>query len=113
MPQSKLDFDRVIATEGRPVTLLRRGSPDITVSNILAKVRRARNSPETDELSGGMVEDLYMVICSTVEMVAAGFSEPPVNTDRIQFDGEYHLIRAVYPLYLATVLVGYRIQVQG
>jgi len=113
MPLSKVDFERMVLSEGRPVNLLRRGTPDVVVSNILAKVRRARNSPETDDLTGGMVEDVYMIICTTVEMVAAGFSMPPENADRFQFDGEYHLVKAVYPLWLSQTLVGYRIQVQG
>ena len=113
MPLSKVAFERIVLQEGRPVTLLRRGTPDVTVTDIIAKVTRARNSPEIDDISGGMVEDTYMITCTTIEMVAAGFSSPPITTDRIQFDGEYHLIRAVYPLYLATTLVGYKIQVKG
>jgi len=113
MPLSKVDFDRMIAQEGRDVDLLRKGTPDVTVTGIKAKVRRARNAPESDELSGGMVENVYVLICSTVEMVTASFSGDPVEGDRFLFDGEYHMVRAVYPLYLATVLVGYRIQVQG
>ena len=112
MPLNKRDFDRIIAKEGRSVVLFRKGTPDRSVT-IKAKTRQVRNSPETADLGGGMLEEVIMVICSTVEMVAASFPSPPVNTDRVQFDGEYHLIKVVYPLYLATVLVGYRIQVQG
>jgi len=113
MPMSKVDFERMVFLQGRPVNLLRKGSPDVTVSDIVARVKRGRNSPEIDDISGGMVEDVYMVICTTVEMAAAGFPEPPVNTDRLQFDGEFHLIEAVYELYLGTERVGYRIKVQG
>ena len=112
MPLSKVDFERMIVAEGRPITLLRRGTPDVTVTDILAKVRRARNDPVTEDVSGGMVEDEFMVICATTEMVAASFGDPK-STDRLQFDGEYHLIDAVYHLYLATELVGYRMRVQG
>ena len=112
MPLSKIDFERMVQAEGRPITLLRRGTPDVTVSNIKAKVRRARNDPVTEDLSGGMVEDEFMVVCTTTEMVAAGAGHP-TSTDRLEFDGEYHLIDAVYHLYLATELVGYRMRVQG
>jgi len=113
MPLSKVDFERMVQQEGRPVTLLRRGTPDITVPNILAKVSRSRKSPETDELSGGMLEDVYILTCTTKELVAAGFPGNPENTDRMYFDEEYHLVKTVYPLYLAQTLVGYKIQVQG
>ena len=112
MPRNKADFERIVQAEGRTITLLRRGSPDITVSDIKAKVRRARNDPVNEELSGGMVEDEFMVVCTTLEFVAAGFGDPK-STDRLQFDGEYHLIDAVYHLYLATELAGYRMRVQG
>lgn len=112
MPLSKVDFERMVQAEGRPVTLLRRGSPDITVSDIKAKIRRARNDPVNEELSGGMVEDEFMVVCTTVELAAVSFGDPR-SSDRLQFDGEYHLIDAVYHLYLATELVGYRMRVQG
>ena len=112
MPLNKADFERMVLGEGRPITLLRRGSPDITVTDIKAKVRRARNDPVTEDISGGMVEDEFMVVCTTVELVAANFGDPK-STDRLLFDGEYHLIEAVYHLYLATELAGYRIRVQG
>ena len=112
MPLSKVDFERMVLKEGRSVTLLRRGSPDITVADIKAKIRRARNDPVNEELTGGMVEDEFMVICTTKELSAASFGDPK-STDRLQFDGEYHLIDAVYHLYRATELVGYRMRVQG
>jgi len=112
MPLAKADFERMVLAEGRPINLLRRGSPDVTVSNIMAKVRRARNDPVTEDISGGMVEDEFMIVCTTLEFVAASFGAP-TSTDRLQFDGEYHLIEAVYYLYLATELVGYRMRVQG
>ena len=113
MPLSKASFERMVLQEGRPVTLVRRGPPYYEVTDILAKVTRARNSPEIDDISGGMVEDTFMITCTTQELTAAAFPLPPVTTDRVQFDEEYHLIRAVYPLYLATVLVGYKLQVKG
>ena len=112
MPLNKTDFERMVLAEGRPINLLRRGTPDVTVSNIYAKVRRARNDPVTEDVSGGMIEDEYMVVCTTKELVAAGFGDPK-SSDRLQFDGEYHLVDAVYHLYLATELVGYRLRVQG
>lgn len=109
----KADFERIVLKEGRPIVLVRRGPPHFEVSNIIAKVTRARNSPQIDDISGGMVEDTYMITCTTLELAATDIPLPPVITDRIKFDEEYHLIRAVYPLYLAMVLVGYKIQVKG
>ena len=113
MPLSKVDFERMEQQEGRPITLLRRGTPDIIVPNIQAKDTRAQNSPSVENISGGMVEDMFMITCTTIEMELAGFPVPPVVTDRLLFDGEYHNVTAVYMLYLATVLAGYKIQVMG
>jgi hypothetical protein len=53
-----------------------------------------------------------MIVCTTVELTAASFGAPK-SADRLLFDGEYHLVEAVYHLYLATELTGYRMRVQG
>ena len=112
MPLSRLDFERMIEKQGRQITLTRLGSPNITAT-LKAHVRRGRNAPSSDMLTGGMVEDVAMVICSTKELSGVGWDGPPQPPDRIQFDGEQHLVRTTYKLYISEVLVGYRIQVQG
>lgn len=106
---NKVDFERLINLQGRNTTFSHQGGASVVV---LAHVRRARNSPEFDNISGGMVENTFMVICSVKEMDAATWGSP-VGGDRVQFDGEWHLVNAVYPLFISQVLVGYRIQVQG
>lgn len=106
---SKAAYEAIIERQGRIVSFIRGAS---TV-NVRAHVRRSRNDPPTTDLTGGMVEDGYMVICSNKEMVANAWPFPPYTGDRILFDGEYHMVRAVYPLFLSDDLVGYRVQVSG
>lgn len=112
MPLNRADFERIIEKQGRTITLTRLGTPNVTVT-LKANIRRGRNAPSSDTLTGGMIEDIAMVICSTKELTAKGWQGAPQPPDRIQFDGEQHLVRTTYKLYISEELVGYRIQVQG
>ena len=110
MPLNKVDFERLVLNEGRATQFVSQAAPGTPV-DVIAKITRARRSPETDDLAGGMMEDVYILTTTNKEFAAAAVT--PLTADRMLFDGEYHLIKATYPLYLQQVLVGYKLQVQG
>lgn len=109
MSLSKESFEAIIEREGRTIQFDRQGS---SVS-VKAKVKRSRNDPASSNLTAGMIEEGFIVTCSNKEMAGGGWPYPPRTGDRVIFDGEYHMVRTVYILYLAETLVGYRVQVSG
>jgi len=107
---SPLQFDSLIAKQGRSVELTRPGGATVT---IIAQVKRQRSAPKTQELTQAVAEDILMVICRHRELAEAGWGDVIDQNDRMRIDGVLHRVRTDYPLYISDTLVGHRSECEG
>jgi hypothetical protein len=99
--------DRQIAAHGEPVTLLRIGTPDVTLA-VRAFVRRAtldQLAPGVDAAQAGTT-----VILSPTGLTAFG---PPVRGDQANIAGRLTNVEEVETVRMGATVVRYNLQVSG
>lgn len=108
MAQGRTSFARMFARHGMPATLIRLGTPDVTISTKVLR-RYAEEEPVAHEVS----QQEARFTLEYADLVAKSFPVPVKKGDRILKDGDYFTLRLVRPLESHGEIIGYEVRSIG
>lgn len=108
MSVSRDTWAKLIERHGISVSLIRLGSPDITVS-----VKMMRQYAAEDPLVHEVSQQGARFVVEYEKLDDASFPVPPIKNDRILSLGKYYTISLVEPKMAYGELVGYKLTCAG
>ncbi|MCW2246208.1 hypothetical protein M2352_001799 [Azospirillum fermentarium] len=110
MPTETDALDRALAQSGADVTVVRPGTPTISVS---CKAKVFGLTAQTIRAGSSSSQGNYRAILSPTPFLTAGFPLPIRTTDKINWNGSQRTITFAWPIPIGTTAVRLEIDFTG